>query len=126
MKTIASLALAGALAAAALVPSVTAASAHDWDHHHHYYHGGYYGGGWYGGGDFLAGTALGLTFGALASPYYAPAYGYYPPPPPPPLYAAGPGDAHIQWCSAHYRSYSPETNLWVDYDGVMHQCMAPY
>ena len=119
--------IVGGAAALALAAGLTAAvpneAAAQWRHHGGWHHG------WRGPG-VAAGVVGGLALGALAAgaanSYYAPAYGYYPPPPPPPLYAAGPGDAHIQWCSAHFRSYSPETNLWVDYDGVMHQCVAPY
>lgn len=128
MKTIASLALAGVLGIAAAVPaaSTAAAGGYYWDGPHHRHHSR----GW-DGGDFAAGALLGLTFGALASPYYGPgpyAYGpapyAYDYPPPPPRYTAG--DAHIRWCSARYASYSPEDNTWVDYSGVVHQCGGPY
>jgi hypothetical protein len=123
MKTFASLALAGALGLAAVVPTAATASADGY-----YWHGPHYRhhhDRW-NDGDFAAGAILGLTFGALSAPRYAPYdYGYYDDyPPPPPRYTAG--DAHIRWCSAHYASYSPEDNTWLDYYGRVHQCVGPY
>jgi hypothetical protein len=122
MKTMASLALAGALGIAAVVPTASTASAggYYWSGPHYRHH---HRGGW-DGGDFAAGALLGLTFGALASPYYGPGPYAYDYPPPPPRYAAA--DAHIRWCSARYASYSPEDNTWVDYDGRVHECIGPY
>jgi hypothetical protein len=44
------------------------------------------------------------------------------------IYAAGYGNdaAQIQWCETTYRSYSPETDLWRDYQGYVHRCEGPY
>ena len=125
MTMLTRLALAGALATAALVPTMTAADAggNNWKYKHHYP----YGYGWNPGSAFLAGTVIGLGFGALASPhYYAPPPVYYAPPPPPPPYVDDYDEAHIAWCSRTYRSYNAEDDTWVDYDGVIHQCIGPY
>jgi hypothetical protein len=128
MKSVARLALAGALASALLAPTVISAAAgggHDRDwrrhrpHHHHSHR-------WDPGPAILGGAVLGLTLGALANPYYYP--------PPPPLYAPYPpshpayyyDDEHIAYCSAMYRSYDAETDTWVDFNGVIHQCVGPY
>ena len=138
MKTLVSVALAGALAASALATSMTTAGAgwdgsrqwdgdwqgrRHWDHHDR---------GWNPGAAAFAGLALGLTMGALAppQPYYGPYYAYpdYPPPPPP-AYAypvRGWSDAHINWCASTYNTYNPETDYWYDYNRVPHRCVGPY
>ena len=36
------------------------------------------------------------------------------------------GDAHVQWCLDHYRSYNPRTNTWVSYSGNVNECNSPY
>jgi hypothetical protein len=123
MKSFAKLAVAGVLAAAVLAPTITTASAgNNWRWRHYHYRG------WDPGPAILGGAVLGLTLGALANPY---AYPPPPPPdyydPPPPPYAGGyaEDEAHMAWCSATYRSYSPESDTWVDYNGVVHECIGP-
>jgi hypothetical protein len=36
------------------------------------------------------------------------------------------GDAHVEWCLDHYRSYNVRTNTWVAYSGEIRQCRSPY
>jgi BA14K-like protein len=39
---------------------------------------------------------------------------------------AGYGDAHVQWCINHYRSYNPANNTFVSYGGDVRECVSPY
>ena len=34
--------------------------------------------------------------------------------------------SHEEWCMNRYRSYNPDTNTWVSYSGVVHQCVSPF
>ncbi|MBL8907417.1 MAG: BA14K family protein [Rhizobiales bacterium] len=44
----------------------------------------------------------------------------------PNYYLNGPGaSAHIEWCLARYRSYNPDTNMYLGYDGNYHRCRGP-
>jgi hypothetical protein len=121
MKRTIRTAAAVALAAATLLPATLPASAGGYRHWHRCYNCG-----WSPGGAFVTGAFLGLGIAALANPYYYP--------PPPPRYyapraryvAPSSGNPHIDWCSATYRSYSAESDTWVDYDGVVHPCVGPY
>jgi hypothetical protein len=36
------------------------------------------------------------------------------------------GDAHVQWCVNHYRSYNPANNTFVSYGGDVLECVSPY
>src|SRR5262245_10142551 len=36
------------------------------------------------------------------------------------------GDAHVQWCINHYRSYNPDNNTFVGYGGDIRECVSPY
>jgi BA14K-like protein len=36
------------------------------------------------------------------------------------------GDAHVQWCINHYRSYNPDNNTFVSYGGEIRECVSPY
>jgi BA14K-like protein len=36
------------------------------------------------------------------------------------------GDAHVQWCINHYRSYNPANNTFVSYGGDIRECVSPY
>lgn len=36
------------------------------------------------------------------------------------------GNAHVQWCLDHYRSYSSSTDTYNGYDGNVHRCNSPY
>jgi BA14K-like protein len=36
------------------------------------------------------------------------------------------GDAHVQWCINHYRSYNPDNNTFVSYSGEIRECVSPY
>jgi hypothetical protein len=132
MKAIASVAIAGLLAATSLATTSVTADAGGKHHHYKYKH---HHNGYNPGAGFAAGAILGLTFGALSAPtyYYPPPVYYYPPPPPLPppprraYYSYG-GDAyaqHVSWCSAQYRSYNVDYNTWVDYDGYVHECVSP-
>src|SRR5690606_6387443 len=50
---------------------------------------------------------------------------YRPPPPPPPIYRPPPvyrpmpsqWSRHVRWCLNRYRSYNPETDRYLGYDG---------
>lgn len=35
-------------------------------------------------------------------------------------------EAHISWCHARYRSYSPDDNSYISFQGDMRTCMSPY
>ena len=120
MKTLTSIVVAGALAVGAVAATAGGASADGYYYpHHHQYQGSYYYGGGDDGGAMVAAGIFGLATGLVASQAFAP--------PPPPYYAyPQAADAHIEWCSATYRSYSPETDTWRDYQGIPHQCVGPY
>ena len=34
--------------------------------------------------------------------------------------------AHVDWCLARYRSYNPNTDTFMGYDGYRHRCVSPY
>ena len=124
MKRLVSAALVGVLAIGSVAATAAVATADPYypgGPHYYYPHHRYYD----DGGGYVAAGILGLTAGLVASQVLSPE----PPPPPPPYtyYASGYGDdAHIQWCERSYRSYSPETDLWRDYQGIFHRCEAPY
>jgi BA14K-like protein len=40
--------------------------------------------------------------------------------------SGGYGDAHVQWCIDHYRSYNPANNTFVSYGGDVRECVSPY
>jgi hypothetical protein len=73
------------------------------------WHGYYYGGA----------VAAGLVLGAAT---YAPSYGY-------PVYYGGAGHGRsanwIAACSAKYRSFNPQTGMYLGYDGQYHHCRLP-
>ena len=125
MKTLASIALAGALAATSVGATATGASAGSWGggwQHHGAHHNTYYVAP-DAGGALVAGAILGLTLGMLAAPAFAE-------PPPPPLYyrsyAAIADEEHFDWCAATYETYNGESDTWVDFRGVEHRCVEPY
>ena len=64
-------------------------------------------------------VAAGLVLGAAA---YAPYYGY-------PAYYEGAGYGQsadwIAACSAKYRSFNPQTGMYLGYDGQYHRCRLP-
>ncbi|MBV6656975.1 MAG: BA14K family protein [Devosiaceae bacterium] len=35
-------------------------------------------------------------------------------------------DQHVAYCLGRYRSYNPNTNLFLAYSGVYRQCASPY
>jgi len=44
----------------------------------------------------------------------------------PNYYLNGPGaSVHIEWCLSRYRSYNPDTNMYLGYDGSYHRCRGP-
>lgn len=44
----------------------------------------------------------------------------------PNYYLNGPGaSVHIEWCLSRYRSYNPDTNMYLGYDGNYHRCRGP-
>ena len=90
----------------------------------------------------VAGAALGLSAASQAAEYdvyiasedaplwLPPApYPYMDAPPAvyaPNYYLNGPGaSAHVEWCEARYRSYNPDTNMYLGYDGNYHRCRGP-
>jgi hypothetical protein len=95
--------------AAALAIATTAASPALAAHWHHHHHG--WGGLAAGAAGFAAGAALGS---ALAGPpaYYGP-YGYAAAP----TYGSG-----VQYCIDRFKSYNPNTGLYLGYDGRYHHC----
>jgi hypothetical protein len=137
MKTIVSLAVAGALAVGSIAASLSSASAGQWNgnwgkhapypHGPYQYHQKHYQSGPDVDGALIAGTFLGLAFGALASQSYA-----EPVPPPEPVYLAPPHpnfaavDQHIAWCSANYRSYNAERDTFIDFQNIERPCLDPY
>lgn len=36
------------------------------------------------------------------------------------------GNAHVEYCLSRYRSYDPETNTFMGFDGLHHECVGPY
>ena len=36
------------------------------------------------------------------------------------------GDAHVEWCYDHYRSYRASDNTYLDSGGVRRECRSPY
>jgi hypothetical protein len=152
MKAIASVAIAGLIAATSLTATITPADAggkhwkhNQWsygNHHNKHYKKQHYSKNYYtknyyysskggnAGAALAAGALLGFTFGALATPsyYYTPkVYAYTPPPPPPYAYSHGPLNAqHVSWCSFKYKSYNVKYNSWIGFDGLVHQCISPY
>ena len=143
MKAIASVAIAGLIAATSLTTVVTPATAggkywKPYPYYGKYYKKGY-NRGWNPGAALATGAILGFAFGALAAPnyYYNRPRVYYAPAPPPPYpqpypYAPypttqGPNNAqHVSWCYDRYRSYDAKHNTWIGYDGLVHQCVSPY
>jgi len=118
MKRLVSAALVGVMAIGSVAISGATASADPYYRYHHSYYG-YHD----DGAGFVAAGILGLATGLVASQVLSPE-----PPPPYPTYAAGygPVDAHVQWCESTYRSYDPETDLWRDFQGVVHRCVGPH
>jgi len=116
MKKIATAALAALIGVSAIAVSVDTADARHWrrHHHHHHHHGSGVGAG------LAAGAILGLGLGALAaSPRYDTEV-------PPPRYERRAWRAHVNWCLDRYRSYDPDTDTFVGYDGYEHRCVSPY
>ncbi|MBR0837612.1 BA14K family protein [Bradyrhizobium manausense] len=78
--------------------------------------------GW-GGGAFVGGLAAGAIIGgAVAAPYYYGSPYYYGPGYPPPPAAYGPPEGDIQYCMQRYKSYNPNTGLYLGNDGRRHPC----
>jgi hypothetical protein len=90
----------------------------------------------------MAGSALALPIGSHAAEYEfyiasEDAPRWLPPAPYPYLdaplavyapnyYLNGPGaSAHVEWCQSRYRSYNPDTNMYLGYDGNYHRCHGP-
>ena len=69
------------------------------DDEHHFFRNGF----WY--------TA---PFWLDTAPLYAQPYGYG--------YGNGHGDSHVAACSARYRSYDPDSDTFMGYDGLQHPC----
>lgn len=69
------------------------------------YHDGF----WFPPAAFIAGAIVG---GAIANP--------------PAQYRPRGGNAHIDWCSARYRSYRASDNTFQPYNGPRRQCTSPY
>ncbi len=45
-----------------------------------------------------------------------------PPQPQYPAYVSA-RDAHIAWCRGTYRSYDAQSDTWLDFENVAHQCI---
>jgi hypothetical protein len=59
------------------------------------------------------------------APYYG---GYYPAPvvvAPAPVYGNS-WQAHVNWCSSHYVTYNPSTDLYFYAPGKQRHCNSPY
>jgi hypothetical protein len=78
---------------------------HAWNHRWHH--------GW-------GGPSVGFAFGPGI---YAPGYGYGAP-----GYGYGSpvGDDHVQYCMNRYRSYDPNSDTFMGYDGMRHRCNVSY
>lgn len=84
--------------------------------------------GWDGGG-IVGGIAGGIVGGIISGaitrpqPYYPPPppQPYYPPQPQPQPYYQPPFDP-VAYCMQRFRSYNPQTGLFVGYDGQFHPC----
>ncbi|MBR0723296.1 BA14K family protein [Bradyrhizobium manausense] len=77
----------------------------------------------WGGGAFVGGLAAGAIIGgAVAAPYYYGSPYYYGPGYPPPPAAYGPPEGDIQYCMQRYKSYNPNTGLYLGNDGRRHPC----
>jgi len=70
----------------------------------HYHNGYYYASPWWLFAAPLVGGALSGAFGA---PRYQ-------------------GNAHVEWCLNRYRSYNPNTDTFLGYDGRYHRCNSPF
>lgn len=81
---------------------------------YNYYRPGYrrYNGWWYPAGAFAAGALIGGAIGSAAAS------------PPPARYSGG--NAHVNWCANHYRSYRAYDNTYQPYNGPRRQCVSPY
>ena len=135
MRTLTSVALAGALAASAVAATATSAGAGEQRHGPYpptyntptapttgYYYGP-------DAGAVAAGAIIGLAFGALAAQAFAPTPYYYypyPPAPPPPFYPGYLRNRTRRGAPRNTRTYNPETNTWIDFHGVVHVCNGPY
>lgn len=85
---------------AALVASTTMASAQGWGPHRHWHHHHS------GPGAFVGGVLGGILGGVIANQYRAPA----------------PAPDPVAWCMARYRSYNPETGVYLAFDGTYRRC----
>lgn len=145
MNKLASIALAAAVGATAIVGSTVGASA-DWYGRGggyygggpRYYHGGprYYGGGprYYGGGRYYggwygnpgaaaaAGAIVGLGLGAAIASQPSYGYGGYEVAPPRGVAWSN----HVAYCEDRYRSYRASTDTFTGYDGRTYRCVGSY
>jgi len=83
-------------------------------HHHHHHHSGFFPGAIIGG--ILGGMAAAPYYGGDEYDYGPPAYAA-----PPVVVQRGYGPS-VGWCEQHYRSYNPETETYLGYDGRRHSC----
>lgn len=128
MQIIGASALALTMTGASLAPAAAApffrGGGHGW------HGGGWHGGGWdrgWGAGSAIAGGVLlgGLLGSALSSDYASP-YGYYPRRAYYPQRVVYVDNAHVNWCSDHYRSYRASDNTFQPNNGPRQQCIAPF
>lgn len=65
-------------------------------------------------GGLAAGAIIGGSIAQSQQPHYAPPRRYLP------------GDSHVSWCFARYRTYRPTDNTFQPFDGPRQQCYSPY
>ena len=82
----------------------------------HFYGGHYYSRPWWNDG-WNRGSSVSISLGGGG-------YGYYAPRPRVAYRAAG--NSHVQWCLNNYRSYDPNSDTFMGYDGYRHRCNSPF
>ncbi len=96
------------LVAVIVIASTVAADAQG--RHRGHWRGGHHG---FDAGGFIGGVIGGAIGGALSRPQYYPPQGYHSTS----IYS----DA-VTYCIRRFRSYNPETGIYMGYDGVPRRC----
>jgi BA14K-like protein len=72
---------------------------------------------------FDIGDLIGGVIGGILFPPYQPYQPYYPAPYQPPYDPYAGNDAQaVRYCMMRFRSYNPQTGLFIGYDGRYHPC----